>query len=178
MASEGVPYRGVLYAGLMLTDDGPKVLEFNCRFGDPETQVVLPRLTTPLAGLLHACAAGDLGAREVASTEQASVGVVLASGGYPGAHRAGLPIAGLAEAHASPGAEVFHAGTADRDGTVVTAGGRVLTVAALGDDVGEARRLAYRAAGFISFDGMAYRTDIALRAERVGAIQTIQEGAR
>jgi phosphoribosylamine--glycine ligase len=179
MASEGVPYRGVLYAGLMLTHDGPKVLEFNCRFGDPETQVVLPRLATPMAGLLAACAAGDLGDRHVAWKEQACVGVVLASGGYPGEYDTGLPIDGLGAAGRLPGVDVFHAGTADRDGTVVTAGGRVLTVTALGGDVREARRLAYQAARQISFDGMSYRTDIALRAEHMAdPMATIQEGAR
>jgi len=173
MASEGVPYRGVLYAGLMLTGDGPKVLEFNCRFGDPETQAILPRLATPLAGLLQACAGGDLGARDVAWTDRACVGVVLAAGGYPGAYRTGDPIGGLAEAAGAPGVAVFHAGTSERDGTVVTAGGRVLTVTALGDGIADARDRAYAAVRRISFDGMAFRRDVGLR-----AAQMIEEGAR
>lgn len=161
MEAEGVPYRGVLYAGLMLTADGPKVLEFNCRFGDPETQVILPRLESNLGEALLACVEGNLGVYRFRWRPEACVGVVLASGGYPGPYEAGKPIAGLADAAAGDGVELFHSGTALRDGTVVTSGGRVATVAALGPGLDEARHRAYRACSMISFDGMAYRTDIA-----------------
>ena len=132
MASEGITYRGLLYAGLMLTAEGPKVLEFNCRFGDPETEVVIPRLRTDLAELLHACATGTLKDVKLDWSEETAVSVVLASGGYPGSYRSGIPIEGLDEAGAVEGALVFHSGTQERDGRVVTAGGRVLAVSALG----------------------------------------------
>jgi phosphoribosylamine---glycine ligase len=164
LASEGVRYQGVLYAGLMLTPEGPKVLEFNCRFGDPEAQVVLPRHLGNLAELLLACAEGNLSHYELSWTAEACVGVVLASAGYPGAVEAGKPVSGLGEVSGVDGVHVFHAGTVARDGRVVTSGGRVLTVAALGSDVTEARRRAYEACSAIHFDGMHYRKDIALLA--------------
>jgi len=164
LEAEGVVYRGVLYAGLMLTGDGPKVLEYNCRFGDPETQAVLPRLRSSLAEVALACAEGSLAGHAPTWSDEACVGVVLASGGYPGAIRTGLTIDGLADASASDGVRVFHSGTEAGEGRVWTSGGRVLTVSALGDDVREARRRAYEAAERIRFEGMQFRRDIAGRA--------------
>jgi phosphoribosylamine--glycine ligase len=158
---EGVRYRGILYAGLMLTADGPKVLEFNCRFGDPETQVILPRLTSSPGELLLACVEGNLADYRLTWTPETCVGVVIASGGYPGSFESGRPISGLEEVSRVPGVHVFHSGTATRDGRVVTAGGRVLTVAALGGTPEEARAAAYEACARISFEGMHYREDIA-----------------
>jgi phosphoribosylamine--glycine ligase len=161
----GTAYHGVLYAGLMITAEGPKVLEFNCRFGDPETQAVLPRLRSDLIELCLASRqrGGLAGARTEFSQEWA-VTVVLASHGYPASSSKGDVISGLADAAAIDGIEVTHAGTAIQDGEIVTAGGRVLNVTALGSTPGEARDRAYRAAGLISFDGMQMRTDIAARA--------------
>jgi phosphoribosylamine--glycine ligase len=161
MDNEGVPYRGVLYAGLMLTADGPRVLEFNARFGDPETQAILPRLDADFGGVLRACAEGSLHDAKAAWSSEACVSVILASGGYPGDHRTGLPIEGLGRAGNLDKTVIFHAGTAIRDGTVITAGGRVLAVSAMGKDLAEARGRAYEAASLISFEGMHYRTDIA-----------------
>jgi phosphoribosylamine--glycine ligase len=159
--SEGIRYRGVLYGGLMLTEEGPKVLEFNCRFGDPEAQVVLPRLVANFPELLLACLEGNLSHYQVKWAEAACVGVVLASGGYPGPVQTGKPISGLGDAAGLPDVHVFHAGTVARNGRVVTAGGRVLTVTALGKDHDEARNRAYEACSRIDFDGMTYRQDIA-----------------
>jgi phosphoribosylamine---glycine ligase len=161
MDTEGIQYRGALYAGLMLTEEGPKVLEFNCRLGDPETQAVLPRLTSDLGESLLACVEGNLGVYRLGWSPLACVTVVLASGGYPDNHPTGLPITGLEDAASIPDVMVFHAGTTRRDGRVVTAGGRVLAVSALGDDLAAARRRAYEAASLISFEGMQYRKDIA-----------------
>ena len=164
MAAEGAPYWGVLYAGLMLTAEGPKVLEFNARFGDPEAQALLPRLHSDLPGLLLACLDGSLKDAQVGWRPEACVTVVLASGGYPGEYRTGVPIDGLEEAGKSDRVAVFHAGTARRDGRVVTAGGRVLAVSALGTDLADARSRAYGAASLVSFDGLHRREDIALEA--------------
>jgi len=165
LARRGTPYTGLLYAGLALTSAGPKVIEFNCRFGDPETQVVVPRLTSDLAALLAAACDGTLGTAELTWDPRACVTVVLASGGYPGAYPTGLPIEGLDEAAAVEGAQVFHAGTAlDGEGRVVTAGGRVLAVSALGADVAAARAAAYEAAGRVRFEGVTLRRDIAASA--------------
>jgi phosphoribosylamine---glycine ligase len=166
MGADGVSYRGVLYLGLMLTAEGPKVLEYNCRFGDPETEVVMPRLRADLAEVLLACATGDLADRKIGWSEEAAVTVVLASGGYPGPYETGTPIEGLEDAARVEGAVVFHAGTARRDGRVVTAGGRVLAVSSLGSTIEQARIRAYEACSRLSFDGMRYRTDIAARAAR------------
>jgi phosphoribosylamine---glycine ligase len=164
LARRGTPYRGLLYAGLVLTGEGPKVLEFNCRFGDPETQALLPRLRGDLASLLAAAAAGDLAGTSVHWDPRACVTVVLASGGYPGPYRSGLPVTGL-EAAAATGAHLYHAGTAlDPAGQVVTAGGRVLAVSALGDGLPAARVLAYEAAALVRFDGAHHRRDIAANA--------------
>jgi phosphoribosylamine--glycine ligase len=164
MDAEGAPYRGVLYAGLILTDSGPKVLEFNARFGDPETQVVIPRLGSDLAELCLACAEGNLALYKANLSPQACVTVVLASGGYPDEYETGFEVKGLRDAVEVEGALVFHAGTAERRGRVVTSGGRVLSVGALGDDIAEARSRAYEAVSRISFKGMQFRTDIAARA--------------
>lgn len=162
LARRGTPYKGLLYAGLMETVDGPKLLEFNARFGDPETQVVLPRLASDLGELLWASATGGIADTEVAWHDHAAVTVVLASAGYPGDYPTGRPITGVGDAGAQAGVEVFHAGTAHHpDGTLVTAGGRVLNVTATGADVAAARTAAYDAAQMISFDGVQYRTDIA-----------------
>jgi phosphoribosylamine--glycine ligase len=163
LEAEGIRYRGILFAGLMVTADGPKVLEFNCRFGDPETQALLPRLATNLGELLLACVEGNLSHHKLLWAAEATVGVVLASAGYPGPVETGKPIAGLEEAAAIEGVLVFHAGTVAREGRVLTAGGRVLTVTATAPDLSEARRRAYEAASKIKFDGMTYRRDIADR---------------
>ncbi|HEU4706656.1 MAG TPA: phosphoribosylamine--glycine ligase [Solirubrobacterales bacterium] len=167
MAARGVPFHGVLYAGLMMTAAGPKVLEFNARFGDPETQAVLPRLRSDLAGLfLAAREPGGLAGASAEFEDNWAVTVVLASAGYPESSSKGDAIHGLAEA--AQIAEVTHAGTAERDGEIVTAGGRVLNVTGLGSSPTEARDRAYDAAGRISFEGMQIRRDIAARAvERV-----------
>ena len=164
MAEEGSPYRGVLYAGLMLTADGPKALEFNCRFGDPETQVLMPRLASAPAELLLACARGDLAGSKVMLHPDACVTVVLASGGYPGPFDTGFAIDGLDEAGEVDGAIVFHSGTEQTRGRVVTAGGRVLSVSAVGDSLREARDRAYRACARIAFEGKQHRTDVAAMA--------------
>jgi phosphoribosylamine--glycine ligase len=161
MAAEGVVYRGLLYGGFMLTAHGPKVLEFNCRFGDPETEAVLLRLRGDLAGLLLACAQGRLDEANVDWSEEGAVTVVLASGGYPGAYETGIEISGLPEAGSISGVLVFHAGTAERNGKVVTAGGRVLAVSASGPTLGAARACAYEACERIMFEGMHHRHDIA-----------------
>jgi phosphoribosylamine---glycine ligase len=161
LSAEGVRYQGVLYAGIMLTSQGPRVLEFNCRFGDPETQVVLPRLIPGILELLLACVEGNLSHYQLRWTPQACVGVVLASQGYPGPVDTGRPISGLQDLADLEAVQVFHAGTVARDGKVVTSGGRVLTVTALGSDLHEARRRAYEACSLIHFDGMHYRKDIA-----------------
>jgi phosphoribosylamine---glycine ligase len=164
LQDEGIRYRGVIYAGLMLTADGPKVLEFNARFGDPEAQVILPRLQANLTDVLLACLEGNLAHYELSWTPEACVGVVLASGGYPGVVEAGKVISGLDAASALADVQVFHSGTVARDDRVVTAGGRVLTVTALGAGAQEARERAYEACSLIGFDGMSYRRDIAAAA--------------
>lgn len=164
METEGVRYRGLLYAGLMLTADGPKVLEYNCRFGDPETEVILPRMRSDLGELLLACVEGNIGNYKALWTDDACVCVVASSGGYPGDYRTGLEIGGLDAAGRVAGAQVFHAGTEERDGRVVTAGGRVLAVSGLGPTIAEARGRAYESVERISFEGMQVRGDIAARA--------------
>jgi phosphoribosylamine---glycine ligase len=165
MKRRGIPYHGVLYAGLMLTEAGPKVLEFNCRFGDPETQAVLPRLRSDLIGLCLATRTeGGLAGLGANFDDDWAVTVVLASAGYPESSSKGDVITGLDQASALDGVEVTHAGTACRDGEIVTAGGRVLNVTGLGATAAEARRRAYDAAELISFDGKQMRSDIAARA--------------
>jgi phosphoribosylamine--glycine ligase len=166
LAAEGILYRGVLYAGLMLTDDGPKVLEFNARFGDPEAQAIVPRLRSDLAETAVAVAEGSLSGTTLDWTSEASVTVVLASGGYPGPYGTGVEIRGLESATNLPGVTVFHAGTDRRDGRVVTAGGRVLAVSAVGRDLAAARDGAYGACALIDFEGKHHRTDIAMEVAR------------
>jgi len=164
-AADGIEYLGFLYAGLMVDGDGNiKVLEFNCRLGDPETQPLLVRLESDLFDLCLAAVDGHLGLMSARWSEQAALGVVMAAGGYPGAYDKGLPIHGLAAA-ADSGAKVFHAGTAQNDdGDIVTAGGRVLCVTALGADVAEAQRAAYAAADRITWDRVHMRRDIGSKA--------------
>ena len=163
------PYCGVLYAGLMVTRGASKVLEFNVRFGDPETQVILPRLKCDLGELLLTCAEGRLESIDDKAFDwdsRSAVTVVLSSGGYPGAFTRGHPIEGISDANAMDGVTVFHAGTALVGGKVVTAGGRVLSVTALGSDLTDARARAYEAVSLISFEDMHFRTDIGTRALR------------
>jgi phosphoribosylamine---glycine ligase len=165
LRSRGTPFAGVLYAGLMLTESGPKVLEFNCRFGDPETQAVLPRLRSSLLDLCRAAREpGGLAGMSAQFDERWAVTIVLASKGYPESSSKGDVIRGLEEASQVPDVEVLHAGTARANGDIVTAGGRVLNVTALGGSPTEARNRAYETANMISFDGMQIRTDIAERA--------------
>lgn len=160
MCERGTPYVGALYAGLMLTKDGPKVIEFNCRLGDPETQVVLPRLKTDLAEAMLMTARGQLGDLKLEWDERACVGVVLASGGYPGSYDTGFSINGLANVEQD--AYVYHAGTKPSDEGPLTSGGRVLTVSAQGNTLQDARFKAYENVSRISFEGAVFRRDIAL----------------
>ena len=164
MAKEGAPYAGVLYVGLMITKAGPRVVEFNCRFGDPECQAILPRLDEDILPVFDAVARGRGLPASLRWRSEASVCVVLASRGYPAAPKVGDPISGLDDAGALPGVNVFHAGTARRDGGLVTAGGRVLGVQALGSDIRSAIARAYEAVDRIRFDGMQWRSDIGRRA--------------
>lgn len=164
MEHEGYPYRGFLYVGLMLTSDGPKVVEFNVRFGDPEAQVVLPMLDEDLSWLLGETATDALPSRPARFRNEPHVGVVLAAGGYPDTPETGRKITGLDEAAAVPGALVFHAGTIKREGELLTAGGRVLTVVGRGSTYREAIDVAYRAVSHIHFDGMQFRRDIGRKA--------------
>jgi len=164
MAAEGRRYVGCLYGGLILTEEGLKVLEFNCRFGDPEAQVILPRLDADLVDLLEAAVEGGLPEPEIIPESRAAVCVVMASGGYPGSYETGRLISGLEEAAAMPDVEVFHAATKATDEGIVTAGGRVLGVTGLGDGVLQAIETAYRAVDRISFAEAHWRTDIGRRA--------------
>jgi phosphoribosylamine--glycine ligase len=163
LKKDGLDYKGVIYAGIMATADGPKVLEFNVRFGDPETQAVLARLESDLADAMMKTAEGKLDEVELAWSAEPAVCVVMAAGGYPGSYGKGDPISGLAEA-AETGAVVFHAGTKLDDGNVVTAGGRVLGVTAKGADIGMAVENAYAAVEKITWNGAFFRRDIAKRA--------------
>jgi phosphoribosylamine--glycine ligase len=163
LRNEGILYKGVLYAGIMITSSGPKVLEYNVRFGDPETQVILPRMKSDLAELLTAVAEGDISGRRLEWDEREYVCVVLASGGYPGNYAKGKVITGLQEAE-TEGALIFHAGTCLENGQLVTSGGRVLNVVGMGSGITEAVENTYRAAGKIHFEGIHYRKDIGHRA--------------
>jgi phosphoribosylamine--glycine ligase len=165
MVSEGRPFRGVLFAGLMITKDGPKTIEFNARMGDPETQVVLPRLQTDLIDIVIASLNGRLDQLDIQWSDEAAVCVVVASEGYPASYPKGRVITGLADAEAQ-GALVFHAGTAEKDGHIVTNGGRVLGIVGRGRDIAEARARAYEAVSVIDFEGKQNRTDIAAKALR------------
>ena len=164
MAKEGTPYQGCLYAGLMIKGDSAKVVEFNCRFGDPETQVVLPLLDGDLAEIMLACATGTLDKAEVAWHDKAAVCVVMASGGYPESYEKGKEITGLTAAEEDKDVVVFHAGTKEADGKIVTSGGRVLGVTAVDATIKAARDRAYSAVEKISFEKNFYRKDIAWRA--------------
>ena len=164
LASEGITYSGCLYGGFMLTPEGPKVLEFNARFGDPETQVVLPRMKADLVDVFLACDNGTLAQDMVAWEHDWAVSVVLTSAGYPGSYEKGKVITGIERAEEMDGVTVYHAGTAVRDGELVTAGGRVLDVTAVAPTFEEARARAYAACELIDFEGKTFRTDIGLRA--------------
>lgn len=164
LGAEGVEYRGVLYVGLMLTECGPKVIEFNVRFGDPEAQVILPMIESDLAPVLSAAARGDLRGAEWSVSTEPHVGVVMASGGYPGSYVVDVPISGLDDVDAVTGVRIDHAGTAWKDGKLVTAGGRVLTVVGRGGTYKQAIESAYEAVCYIKFDGSHFRTDIGSKA--------------
>jgi phosphoribosylamine--glycine ligase len=159
----GIAFSGLLFPGLMMTASGPCVLEFNCRFGDPETQAIMPRLRSDLVDLIDATIDGTLEDACIEWDERPAVTVVLASGGYPGSYEQGKPISGLGDCAQLPDVHVFYAGTRHEGGGVVTAGGRVLAVTALGDDVAAARTRAYDAVSRIQFEGCHYRRDIAVR---------------
>ena len=161
LAAKGEPFKGILYAGLMYTENGPSVLEYNVRFGDPECQPLLMRLETDLPEIMFACIDGKLDQVDVKSTSQSACGVVIAAKGYPGSYPTGMEITGLDEADAMQGVKTFQAGTRIEDGKTVTSGGRVLCVTALGDDLAEARKKAYQAVEKIHFDNSYYRRDIA-----------------
>jgi phosphoribosylamine--glycine ligase len=169
LREKDVTFRGLLFPGLMITADGPRILEFNCRFGDPETQAILPRLKSDLLPLLEATIDGQLNETTIEWDDRPAVTVVMASGGYPGKYETGKPITGL-ETAASEDVQIFHAGTRRENGAVVTSGGRVLAVTALGETIGDARNRAYEAVSKIDFEGCHYRRDIALSAvgDKVG----------
>jgi len=177
LAAEEKPYRGVLYVGLMLTDEGPKVLEYNVRFGDPECQVLMPRLAGDWLELLHAAASGGLDRLSVRWKREAAVCVVMAAGGYPAGYAKGRVIHGIDEAEKSDEVIVFHAGTSrDAQGRTITSGGRVLGVTALGSDLGAARRTAYDAVSRIGWDDERHRSDIGKDAiERLAALAGHEE---
>ncbi|MFA7691826.1 MAG: phosphoribosylamine--glycine ligase [Candidatus Hydrogenedentes bacterium] len=164
MAAEGNPYRGILYAGLMITAEGPKVIEFNVRFGDPETQAILPRMTSDIVPLLQSCCDGSLAAHDIAYSPSPCVSVVMASGGYPGAYAKGKAITGIANAETIDGVTVFMAGVRQQGDTLLTAGGRVLNVTATAPTHEEAVRKAYAAVERIHFEGVQYRSDIGKKA--------------
>lgn len=178
MAQEGRPYRGVLFAGVMLTPEGPKVLEFNVRLGDPEAQVLLPLLDAPLADAIDAVLGGRVERWVPRWRPEAAVCVVLASEGYPGAPRTGRTITGLECAAACDGVLVFHAGTAVRDGSVMSAGGRVVNIVGVGANLTEARARAYRAVDVVQFDGKQFRRDIGARRRPRGALDRVAPATR
>ena len=163
MAKEGRPFQGVLYFGLMLTKDGMKVIEYNARFGDPETQVVLPRLKTDLLEIMQACSEGRLDEMQIEWYDNAAVCVVLASGGYPESYEKGYEITGLEEAAKKENIIVFHAGTAVKEGRFVTNGGRVLGVTGVGKNLEEAIQIAYAGVDCIDFEKKQYRHDIGVK---------------
>lgn len=163
MRAEGREFRGVIFFGLMLTKDGPKVLEYNCRFGDPEAQVILPRMENDIVDVFEACIDGKLDQVDLKFKDEATVCVMIASGGYPVKYEKGKEISGLEKFEGKKGIYCFHSGTAKKDGKIVTNGGRVLGITATGKDLKEARDLAYEAVSWVSFDKEYYRHDIALR---------------
>ncbi len=164
MASEGIPYKGMLYVGIVVTEEGPKVLEFNCRFGDPETQAVLPLLEGDLAEIMLACTEGKLSKTSVSSSNSFALCVVIASGGYPGSYKKGHIVSGIEEADEIDGVKVFHAGTIFDGNDIVTGGGRVFGVTGWGADFSLARKKAYEAAGKVHFKDSFYRNDIGNKA--------------
>lgn len=164
LASEGRPYKGILYGGIIVTSDGPKVIEFNCRMGDPEAQVVLPLLKTDLVDIISAVCAGSVADLAIELDDRAATCVVMASGGYPEAYATGFPISGIDRAEALGDVVVFHAGTAYRDRQLVTNGGRVIGVTAIGDSIQSSIAHAYKAVGKIAFDNAYFRRDIGHRA--------------
>jgi phosphoribosylamine--glycine ligase len=164
MAAEDTPFSGVLYCGLMMTARGPQVLEFNARFGDPETQAILVRLESDLVRALEACIDGRLAEVDLKWAPGASACVIASSGGYPGSYKTGLPISGLQDAAKVPGVEIFHSGTTEKDGRILTGGGRVLGVTAAAPTLQQALDRAYQAIGEVHFEGMYYRRDIGHRA--------------
>ena len=164
MKKDGNPYKGVLYAGIMITETGPRVVEFNCRFGDPETQVVLPRMKSDIVPLLLACCDGTLADQQLEWEDRECVTVVMASGGYPKAYEKGKTITGIDNAESNPACMVFHAGTAEDDSVLKTAGGRVLNVTACGHNIAEAIDTAYEGVKAIHFDDAMYRNDIGKKA--------------
>jgi phosphoribosylamine--glycine ligase len=164
-AQQAITFRGLLYPGLIITDDGPRVLEFNCRFGDPETQALLPRMKSDLLPLLEATIDGNIDKCRIEWDTRAAVTVVLASAGYPGKYDTGKTISGLDDAARLEDVYIFHAGTKRADGEIKTAGGRVLAVTALGRTIKAARARAYEAVSRISFENCYYRRDIALSAD-------------
>ena len=164
MASENIPYKGLLYAGIVVTENGPKTLEFNCRFGDPETQAVVPLLEGDLAEIMMACIEGNLSKTYLRSSNGSALCLVIASGGYPGSYKKGINISGIEEANSIDGVKVFHAGTKFDGEDIVTAGGRVFGVTGWGADFSQARKRAYEAAGKIHFTDSFYRKDIGNKA--------------
>jgi phosphoribosylamine--glycine ligase len=167
LVRDGIDYKGILYAGLMMTPNGPKVLEFNCRFGDPETQPLMMRLQSDLLEAMLAVAEGKLDRVQLKWDPRPALSVVATSPGYPGKYPTGAPISGLANADALPDVKVFHAGTREEDGQILTDGGRVLAVTALGHTIADAQKRAYQAMSLIHFDGMHYRKDIGHQAIRL-----------
>jgi phosphoribosylamine--glycine ligase len=164
LLAEGITFRGLLYPGLMITEAGARVLEFNCRFGDPETQAILPRMKSDLLPVLEATIDGKIDNYSIEWEQRPAVTVVLTSGGYPGKYETGKRISGLDEAAKLDGLEIFHAGTQQLSGEIVTAGGRVMAVTALGSTIAEARSRAYETVARIHFENCHYRRDIALSA--------------
>ncbi len=172
LAAQGHPFVGVLYAGLMITARGPRVLEYNVRFGDPECQPLLARLDGDLVEIILACLKGELSADMVRCKPQSAVGIVIASEGYPGKYEKGMPITGLEDAEKLPGVKVFHSGTTLTDGVLRASGGRVLCVTALGEGLEQARSTAYEAVSHVSMPGSRYRSDIGLKGvERLAGIR-------
>ena len=171
LAADGHPFKGVLYAGLMLTAKGPKVLEYNTRFGDPECQPLLMRLESDIVDIMQACIAGTLDSCPVRYTAKTALGVVLAAKGYPASYPKGMEISGIAGADALAGVKVFHSGTQAADGKILSSGGRVLCITALGDDLADAQRAAYAALKHIHMSDSQYRTDIGAK-----GIRRLQEG--
>jgi phosphoribosylamine--glycine ligase len=164
MRADGIPYQGVLYAGLMITPNGPKTLEFNARFGDPETQPLMMRMQSDIVPIMEACVDGTLDSCSLEWSPESAVCVVMASEGYPGSYEKGRPIRGLDQANSLPGVTVFHAGTKQTGDDIVTSGGRVLGVTALGGNVQTAIEKAYQAVGKIQWQGAQFRKDIGQKA--------------